>query len=69
MVRGLINAHSERDAEEVASWISQHGPSLGFRVPNVRERGRAMGWQHTLKSLGCLRENYTMHKATHLTFR
>ncbi|MFM7989351.1 MAG: hypothetical protein ACKPKO_59560, partial [Candidatus Fonsibacter sp.] len=51
MARGMVNAQSERDAEEVAAWISEHGEAAGFRIPNVSERGRAMGMIGTCQQL------------------
>ncbi len=51
----LSNTH-EREAEAVATWISRHGEAAGFRVPNTRERSRAMGMGAYLADLG-LSEN------------
>ncbi|MFM7984441.1 MAG: hypothetical protein ACKPKO_34460, partial [Candidatus Fonsibacter sp.] len=43
IARNMTNGRDERDAEAVAAWIAAHGEAEGFRVPNVRERSRAMG--------------------------
>jgi len=51
LARNTMSPQSERDTEEVASWISVHGAEQGFRVPNVRERGRAMGMMAYLNEL------------------
>lgn len=51
IARGLVNRDSEQQAEVVADWISQHGPERGFRIPNVRERSRAMGMAAYLQEL------------------
>ena len=52
IARNLVSPQSERDTEEVASWISMHGAGQGFRIPNVRERGRAMGYDGLLERIG-----------------
>ncbi|MFM7978772.1 MAG: hypothetical protein ACKPKO_05600, partial [Candidatus Fonsibacter sp.] len=52
IARNMTRGRDERDAEAVASWISQHGEGEGFRTPNVSERGRAMGMASYLNELG-----------------
>ena len=51
IARNLTSPQSERDTEEVAAWIASHGTEHGFRTPNVRERGRAMGMMGYLEEL------------------
>ena len=51
VARNLTSPQSERDTEEVAAWIAAHGAEQGFRTPNVRERGRAMGMMGYLDEL------------------
>ena len=59
LARGVTPSGGEQEADSVASWISQHGEGMGFRVPNVRERGRAMGMAVYLDELGlCETELY-----------
>ena len=52
IARNMITGQNERGAEDAAAWISRHGPTVGFRVPNVRERARAMGMGSYLDELG-----------------
>ena len=43
IARNLVSPQCERDTDDVAAWIAQHGAEQGFRTPNTRERGRAIG--------------------------
>jgi len=51
IARNLVSPQCERETDEVATWISRHGAEHGFRAPNTRERGRAMGMMAYLEEL------------------
>ena len=46
-----INSSNEHLADDAAKWVAAHGEALGFRAPNVEERGRAMGLWAYLRQL------------------
>ncbi|MFM7978324.1 MAG: hypothetical protein ACKPKO_03330, partial [Candidatus Fonsibacter sp.] len=48
----MVSKGSEQVADMAAGWIAEHGSEHGFRTPNVRERGRAMGMAAYLHGLG-----------------
>ena len=52
IARNLVSGANEREAEGAAGWISQHGEAAGFRIPNTRERARAIGMGAYLAALG-----------------
>ena len=51
IARNMVSPQCERETDEVARWISRHGAEHGFRAPNTRERGRAMGMMAYLGEL------------------
>lgn len=40
---GTYHERSEGDLLPVTRWIDDHGPALGFRIPDARERARSTG--------------------------
>ena len=52
IARNMVSGANERELEGAAGWISQHGDAAGFRIPNTRERGRAMGMGAYLTAVG-----------------
>jgi hypothetical protein len=55
IARNMLNGQNERGAEDAAAWIARHGEAAGLRVPNVRERARAMGMGSYLNEFGTWR--------------
>eukprot|EP00969_Alexandrium_andersonii_P360333 15455099-Alexandrium_andersonii.AAC.1 len=44
---GRRRGPQEALARVTCEWIDSAGPGLGFRVPSVEERSRALGWNPT----------------------
>ena len=43
LTRGHLDRREEAEAVGTARWIADHGANIGIRIPNVRERARALG--------------------------
>ena len=41
--QGAAVEDGDRELQALARWVDMHGPNLGFRRPNVRERSRVLG--------------------------
>ena len=49
---GLLTPDSDDMTNDASRWLAAHGEAVGVRIPNVSERGRAMGMLPYLRSLG-----------------
>ena len=43
LARGRLQRSEEAEALGAARWIADHGAEIGVRIPNTRERARALG--------------------------
>ena len=49
---GFLTTGTGQATDDATRWFAVHGEAFGVRVPNVSERGRAMGMLPYLRSLG-----------------
>ena len=52
MTRSMVNPQNEANVENVTRWIAVHGERHGYRAPDTKGRGRAMGMEAYLTELG-----------------